>query len=107
VNLAVLAKSSIARIADFAKERGWRHLQLLSSGGNIYNHDYFGEDEKDSILNAFQKDGATIRHFWGSELRFAPTDPGQDWRHVDLLGLIWTRFDFTVEGRGGRIGTRS
>src|SRR5262249_40221739 len=26
-------------------ERGWRHLRLLSSAGNTYNRDYFGEDE--------------------------------------------------------------
>ena len=30
--------------------------------------------------------GDTIRHFWGSELFYAPTDPGQDPRHVGAAG---------------------
>jgi predicted dithiol-disulfide oxidoreductase (DUF899 family) len=102
VNLAVAAKSPISRIVDFAKERGWRYLQLLSSAGNTYNHDYFGEDEKGQqpILNVFRKVGTTVRHFWGSELMFAPPDPGQDTRHVDALGPVWNLFDFTPDGRG-------
>jgi hypothetical protein len=33
------------------------------------------------MLNVFHRDGDTIRHFWGSELLYAPTDPGQDPRH--------------------------
>src|ERR1700694_3485490 len=43
VNLAVVAKSPIKRIQEFAAERGWRHLRLLSSEGNSYNRDYQGE----------------------------------------------------------------
>jgi len=102
VNMAVVAKSPISRITDFAKERGWHHLQLLSSAGNSYNRDYFGENEKGQqpILNVFRKVGATVRHFWGSELMFAPPDPGQDARHVDGLGPIWNLFDLTPDGRG-------
>jgi len=34
------------------------------------------------MLNVFHRDGNTIRHFWGSELFYAPTDPGQEPRHV-------------------------
>ena len=30
------------------------------------------------MLNVFHRDGDAIRHFWGSELFYAPTDPGQD-----------------------------
>ena len=46
------------------------------------------------------RDGATIRHFWGSELLYAPTDPGQDMRHVGTLEPLWNLFDLTPEGRG-------
>src|SRR5262245_43110268 len=31
VNLAIVAKSPIERVLGFARERGWRHLRLLSS----------------------------------------------------------------------------
>src|SRR5204863_4401692 len=40
INLAVVAKSDPARIATFARERGWRNLRLLSSRANGYNRDY-------------------------------------------------------------------
>ena len=42
INLAVVAKSPLPRILSFAKERGWRWLQLLSTAGNAYDRDYFG-----------------------------------------------------------------
>jgi predicted dithiol-disulfide oxidoreductase (DUF899 family) len=103
VNLAVVAKSPIARILDFAKERGWRHLQLLSSSGNRYNRDYFGESDtggQQPILNVFRRDDGSIRHLWGSEMMLEPSDPGQDQRHVDSLIPIWNLFDCTPEGRG-------
>ena len=43
INLAVVAKSPLPRILSFAKERGWRWLQLLSTAGNAYDRDYFGD----------------------------------------------------------------
>jgi predicted dithiol-disulfide oxidoreductase (DUF899 family) len=93
---------AISRITDFAKERGWHHLQNLSCAGTSYNRDDFGENEKGQqpILNVFRKVGATVRHFWGSELMFPAPDPGQDAPHVDGLGPIWNLFDFTPDGRG-------
>src|SRR5207248_3886608 len=60
LNLAVVAKSDADRIRNFARERGWRHLRLLSSRGNSYNRDYHAETpegEQMPILNAFVRDG--------------------------------------------------
>ena len=51
------------------------------------------------MLNVFHRDGDTIRHFWGSELCFAPTEPGQDPRAVGPIETLWNLFDFTPEGR--------
>jgi predicted dithiol-disulfide oxidoreductase (DUF899 family) len=102
VNLAVVAKSPLPRILTFAEERGWRRLRLLSSAGSTYNRDYLGETAEGSqrpMLNVFHRDGGVIRHFWGSELFYAPTDPGQDPRHVGTLEPVWNLFDLT---RGGR-----
>ena len=75
----------------------------LSSGANTYNHDYLGENAEGHqrpMLNVFHRDGETIRHFWGSELLYAPTDPGQDPRHVGTIEPVWNLFDLTPEGRG-------
>ena len=103
VNFAVVAKAPLPRILAHAHQRGWRGLQLLSSAGTTYNRDYFGEDAEGGqrpMLNVFQRDGEAIRHFWGSELLDAPTEPGQDPRHVDSIDPQWNLFDFTPLGRG-------
>jgi predicted dithiol-disulfide oxidoreductase (DUF899 family) len=102
LNFVVAAKSPLPRVVTFAKERGWRRLRLLSSAGNTYNLDYLAEGPggvQRPMLNVFHRDGERIRHFWGSELLFAPTDPGQDPRHVGTIEPLWNLFDFTPEGR--------
>jgi predicted dithiol-disulfide oxidoreductase (DUF899 family) len=103
VNLAVAGKAPVERILTFAAERGWRRLRLLSSAGTTYNRDYLAETpdgEQQPMLNVFHRDGDTIRHFWGSELFYAPTEPGQETRHVGTLEPVWNLFDLTPEGRG-------
>ncbi|MFL5592495.1 MAG: DUF899 family protein [Ktedonobacteraceae bacterium] len=103
VNLAVVAKAELSRILAHAQARGWRRLRLLSSAGNTYNRDYFGENAEGAqmpMLNVFRRDGEVIRHFWGSELLYVPPDPGQDPRHTDSIDPQWNLFDFTPEGRG-------
>jgi predicted dithiol-disulfide oxidoreductase (DUF899 family) len=90
------------RASFFAEERGWRRLRLLSSAGNTYNRDYAtqtAEGHQRPMLNVFHRDGDTIRHFWGSELLYAATDPGQDARHVGTIEPLWNLFDFTSECR--------
>ena len=87
INFVVVAKSPLPRILDFAKERGWTWLHLLSTDGNSFDADYFGDSERLSpavrvqqdfkdgeewdmpMLNVFRRgaDGV-IRHTWGQEL---------------------------------------
>jgi predicted dithiol-disulfide oxidoreductase (DUF899 family) len=58
INLAVVAKTSLPRLLTWADERGWRNLRLLSSAGNSYNRDYFGETadgSQMSMLNVFHR----------------------------------------------------
>jgi len=102
LSFAVVAKAPIERVLAFGKERGWRHLRLLSSRGTTYNRDYNAETDKGHqrpMLNVFHREGETIRHFWGSELFYAPEEPGQDPRHVGTLEPSWNMFDLTPEGR--------
>jgi predicted dithiol-disulfide oxidoreductase (DUF899 family) len=104
INLAVVAKTPLPRLLTFGEERGWRHLRLLSSAANSYNRDYHAETPEGiqrPMLNVFHRDRGEIRHFWASELFHAPSDPGQDPRHVGTIEPLWNLLDLTPEGRPG------
>jgi predicted dithiol-disulfide oxidoreductase (DUF899 family) len=101
-NFVVVAKSPLAPVLEVAKDRGWRRLRLLSSEGTSYNRDYHGETaagDQRPMLNVFHRDSGGIRHFWGSELFYAPTDGDQDPRHVGTLEPLFNMLDLTPEGR--------
>jgi predicted dithiol-disulfide oxidoreductase (DUF899 family) len=102
INFVVVAKTSLPRLLTFAQERSWRRLRLLSSAGNTYNRDYHAETAEGwqrPMLNVFHRDADAIRHFWGSELLYAPTDGDQEPRHAGTLEPLWNLFDLTPEGR--------
>jgi predicted dithiol-disulfide oxidoreductase (DUF899 family) len=44
-----------------------------------------------------------IFHFWGSELPYVPVEPGQVYRHNDLLDPVWNMFDLAPEGGADRL----
>jgi predicted dithiol-disulfide oxidoreductase (DUF899 family) len=104
INVAIVVKTDLPRALAHADARGWRRMRFVSSGGNSFNHDYHGETPDGSqqlpMLNVFRRDGDTIRHCWGSELLYAPSEPGQDPRHGETIDPLWNLFDFTPEGRG-------
>ena len=96
INFVVVAKSPLKRLLDLAKQRGWKNLRLLSTAGNTYDRDYYGDstalsealrDQQEfkageewdmPILNVFRREeDGTIRHFWASELLYVPAEPGQ------------------------------
>jgi predicted dithiol-disulfide oxidoreductase (DUF899 family) len=116
--LYVVAKSPIARLVAWARDRGWSQLRFLSAAGNRYSADYFGdtsklpaairkehdmpqgEDWDETMFNVFRLDHGAVRHFWSSELTWAPSDPGQDHRSGDAVSALWGLLDMTPEGRG-------
>lgn len=103
INFAVVAKSPIQRIRDFARQRGWTKFRILSSEKNTYNSDYHGENADGNqlpALNVFVRRGDKLCHFYNTELFFTPSEPGQHPRHVDLIWPLWNLFDLTPEGRG-------
>jgi predicted dithiol-disulfide oxidoreductase (DUF899 family) len=103
IALAVVARSPIARILAFGKERGWRSLKLYSDLTGDYSRDYFAiaPDGSDiPAFNVFTRRDGTIRHFWGGEMGAETMDPGQDPRGAPDLMPLWTILDSTPEGRG-------
>jgi predicted dithiol-disulfide oxidoreductase (DUF899 family) len=117
-SLYVVAKSPMVRLIAWARERWWDHLQFLSTAGNSYDADYFGDSSKvpasivkerggkagenwdETMFNVFRLDNGTVRHFWGSELTWARSEPGQHHRSGDAVNALWGLLDMTPEGRG-------
>lgn len=102
-NLAIVARAPIDHVAAFARDRGWRHTRLLSAANCNFRRDYGGDGADGQpvpLMTVFKRwpDGA-IRLHWASELCFAPTDPGQDPRHLGTVEPLWTLFDLTPGGR--------
>ncbi|MFI4935076.1 MAG: DUF899 family protein [Caulobacterales bacterium] len=101
--LAVVARSPIARVRAAGAQRGWRNLRLLSSAQNSYHPDYRGENAQGDqlpMLNVFTRRNGEIRHAYATELIFAPSDPGQDGRPIDMIWPLWNVLDYTPSGRG-------
>jgi len=114
----IVCRPPIAKQNAWAHKRGWDHLSMLSTAGNTYDADYFGDTSKlsepmrlergyepgknwdEPMFNIFRKDGDKIRHFWGSEMVYAPEDPGQHHRAGDLVDPVWGLLDMSPEGRG-------
>ncbi len=83
-----------------ARERGWRHLRILSAGDSTLKRDLSFEDEQGRQFPGVSvftrgRDGA-IRHFYSGG---AETDDG-GFRGMDLLSPLWSFLDLTPEGRG-------
>lgn len=90
----VASKTSPERIKNWADERGWSNISLVSAANNSYLKDYFcqGETADDlwPILQVFKKQGDSIHHFWGTEMMG---------NHVDTIWPYWNIMDLTPEGR--------
>ncbi len=106
--LVVIGKATPAQLYDIAKERGWSDLRLLSCEENDYARDYNVQPGESSeslmpLMNAFQKDGDKIHHFWASELLWTPMEGGHP-RHVDIAWPLWGLLDMTRSGRHPDMG---
>ncbi len=101
VSLAVIAEAPYPELAAIAEARGWRDLRLLSSGGTGFNADYNAEkgDDQWPMLHVFRKHDDGIRHCWSTELFYAPPEPGQNPRHMDMMWPLWNVLDATPGGR--------
>jgi predicted dithiol-disulfide oxidoreductase (DUF899 family) len=89
-------------MAAFAKQRGWRHLKLYSDVNSMFSNDYHAimpDGIDTAAFNVFTRKDGVIRHFWGGEMGFETSDPGQDPRGAPDLMPLWTILDSTPEGR--------
>lgn len=101
VALGVVARSPIARILAYAKDRGWTGLTFYSDPSGDYTADYVGERDADApAYTVFQKKNGTIRHFYSAEGGMEIADPGQDPHNAPDMNPLWVLLDTTPEGRG-------
>lgn len=102
VALAVVARSPLAKLLAFKKERGWQHLSLYTDLNGNFSRDYhaIADDGSDiPAFNVFTRRDGTIRLFWAGEMGGESADPGQDPRGAPDLMPLWTVLDSTPEGR--------
>jgi predicted dithiol-disulfide oxidoreductase (DUF899 family) len=96
--LVGIAKAPAQMIHDWASQRGWTQIGLVSGSSTTYQADYHCQGDNDDmqwpIMHVFRKVDGEIHHFWGSELQG---------NHVDTVWPYWNMMDFTPEGRPDRM----
>lgn len=101
--LRIFGRSPVGRQLQFARERGWQHLEFLQTVGDDYARDLNLLDDKGGewpALVVFRRDGADVRLFWASEMSKDMADPGQDARDSPDIAALWSILDLTPAGRG-------
>jgi predicted dithiol-disulfide oxidoreductase (DUF899 family) len=100
VDVAVVAAAEPAELRDFARERGWSKVRLLSAGTSTFKYDLASEDadgEQDSTVSVFTRDAdGTVRHQYTAHPRMGG---GIQERGIDLLSPVWHVLDITPTGR--------
>lgn len=102
LSLVVVARSPVARLEAFKRERGWRNLRIYRDLNDAYSKAYFGllpDGSEIPAINVFTRRDGTIRHFWGGEMTGDSADPGQDPRGAPDLPPLWNFLDMTPDGR--------
>ena len=81
-------------IHDWARQRGWTQIPLVSGYGTTYQADYRCQGEFDDmqwpVMHVFRKQGGR-----------SATSGARSWREtdVDTVWPYWNLMDFTPEGR--------
>jgi predicted dithiol-disulfide oxidoreductase (DUF899 family) len=100
VDFAIAAAADPAMLRQHARNRGWRHLRLLSCGDSTFKYDLRSEDaegRQDSTMSVFTRDpDGTLRHSYTAHPWMA--DDVKE-RGIDLLTPVYNLLDLTPQGR--------
>jgi predicted dithiol-disulfide oxidoreductase (DUF899 family) len=101
MNFAVIAQAEIRQLRDWAKERHWDALRLVSSEGTDFKSVLNFQDAEGRQrpgLSVFKRspDGS-VKHFYSSSAQM--TDEIKT-RGIDLMSPVWNLLDITPDGRG-------
>jgi predicted dithiol-disulfide oxidoreductase (DUF899 family) len=101
VDFAIAAAADPAALREYARDRGWRNLRLLSCANSTFKYDLRSEDaegRQDSTISVFTRDrDGTLRHFYSAHPWMAE-DVKE--RGIDLLTPVYNVLDLTPQGRG-------
>jgi len=101
VAIAVAARSSIERLIEYKRQRGFGNLPFVSDPSGEYTRTYVNPDDADFPgFSVFTRRDGVVRHFYSGEMSGAMADPGQDPRGAPDLDPLWLMLDLTPEGRG-------
>jgi predicted dithiol-disulfide oxidoreductase (DUF899 family) len=107
MNLAVLVAGDLASFRRYARERGWRHLRLLSAGTSSLKRDLGMESDEgrqDPGVSVFTlNEEAGVRHFYTGGAFLG----NGHFRGMDLLSPAWNFLDLTPAGRGDWMPAKS
>lgn len=96
INLVAASQAPWERLAQWAAQRGWDRITLLSDAGTDLA-DAIGardaDNNPDSTVAVFAKDGPTLRYVYTMHAY-----DGKE-RGIDLLNPLWHVFDLTRAGR--------
>jgi predicted dithiol-disulfide oxidoreductase (DUF899 family) len=92
---AAIAKAPPKKINEWAKERDWSQIPLVSGAKSSFQVDYKCQEENDDdmqwpVMHAFTKRDGKLFHFWATETMA---------NHVDTVWPYWNLMDFTPNGR--------
>jgi predicted dithiol-disulfide oxidoreductase (DUF899 family) len=100
-DLVVVAAADVGPLQEYAEERGWTGIRMLSAGTSTFKYDLGSEDaegNQDSRVSVFVQDAdGAVRHTYTGAPRMADDI---DQRGIDLLCPTWHLLDLTPDGRG-------
>jgi predicted dithiol-disulfide oxidoreductase (DUF899 family) len=100
VDFVIAAAADPTALRQYARNRGWHNLRLLSCGTSTFKYDLASEDadgNQDSTISVFTRDrDGTLRHVYSAHPRMAEDIKE---RGIDLLSPVYNLLDLTPEGR--------
>ena len=101
VDFTIVAAAEPATLREYAREREWNRLRLLSAGESTFKYDLGSEDREggqDSTVSVFTRESdGTLRHFYSVHPRMSHDIKE---RGIDTMTPIWNVLDLTPQGRG-------
>jgi predicted dithiol-disulfide oxidoreductase (DUF899 family) len=99
LNFAIVAEAGIDELRQWARQRNWNDLRLVSSAGSSFKRELgFADDAGRQYpgLSVFVRAADHVKHFYSSSAIMKP----DEFRGIDLMTPFWNILDLTPEGRG-------